>query len=192
MLILIEYIISSIALAFICCWSAPQPCLTHCDPMDCSMPGFPFLHSSPRVCSNSCLLSDDAIQPSHSLLSHSPALIPSQNQGLFQRVSSSIRWSFSFSISPSNKYSALISFRIDWFDLLTVQGILKCLLQHHTLKASSLQCSAFFMVQLSLVYMTTGKTIALTTWSFVRKVMSLLFNTLSRFVIAFSQYIYNR
>ena len=93
-------------------------------------------------------------------------------------------WSFSFTISTSNKYSGLISFRIDWFDLLAVQGILKSLLQHHNLKASVLRRSAFFMVQLSHLYMTTGKTIALTIRIFVSKMMSLLFNMLSRFVIA--------
>ena len=100
-----------------------------------------------------------------------------------------IRWqnyrSFSFSISPSNEYSGLISFRMDWWDLLAVQGTLKSLLQHHISKASVLQCSAFLMVQLSHPYMTTGKTIALTRWTFVGKVMSLLFNTLSRLVITF-------
>ena len=94
-------------------------------------------------------------------------------------------WSFSFSISPSSDYSGLISFRIDWFDLLAVQGTFKSLLQHHSSKTSILQRSAFFMVHLSHPYMTTGKTIALTIWTFVGKVMSLLFNTLSRFVIAF-------
>ena len=87
-------------------------------------------------------------------------------------------WSFSFSISPSNEYSALIFFRIDWFDLLAVQGTLKSLLQYHILKASILWCSAFFMVQLSYSYMITGKTIALTLWTFVGKVISLLFNSL--------------
>ena len=92
-------------------------------------------------------------------------------------------WSFSLSISPSNEYSGLISFRIDWFDLLAVQGTLKSLLQHHSSKASILQCSAFFMVQLSHPYMTTGKTIALTTWTFVGKVISLFFNMLSRLLI---------
>jgi len=90
-----------------------------------------------------------------------------------------------FSISPANEYSGLISFRIDWFDLLVVQGTLKNLLQHHSLKASIFQCSAFFMVQLSHLSMTTGKTIALTIWTFVDKVMSLLFNMLSKFVITF-------
>ena len=94
-------------------------------------------------------------------------------------------WSFSFSISPSSEYSVLISFRIDWFDLLAVQGTLKSLLQHHSSKASILWCSAFFMVQLSLLYMTTGKTTALTIGTFVSKVTSLFLNMLFRFVIAF-------
>ena len=94
-------------------------------------------------------------------------------------------WSFSFNISPSNELSGLVSFRMDWLDLLAVQGTLKSLLQHHSSKASLLQCSAFFIVQLSHPYMTTGKTIALTRWTFVDKVMSLLFNMLSRLVIAF-------
>ena len=94
-------------------------------------------------------------------------------------------WSFSFSISPSNEYSGLISFRIDWFDLLAVQGTLKSLLQHHSSKASILQRSAFFIVQLSHPYMTTGKTIAFTRWTFVGKVMSLLCNVLSSLVVAF-------
>ena len=94
-------------------------------------------------------------------------------------------WSFSFSISPSNEYSGLISFRMDWLDLLAVQGTLKSLLQHHNSKASILQCSAFFIVQLSHPCMTTGKTIALTRRTFVGKVMTLLFNMLSRLVIAF-------
>ena len=94
-------------------------------------------------------------------------------------------WSFSFSISPSNEYSGLISLRIDWFDLFVVQGTLKSLFQHHISKASILWCSTFFMVQLSHLCMTTGKTIALTRWTFVGKVMSLLFNMLSRLVIAF-------
>ena len=96
-------------------------------------------------------------------------------------------WSFSFSISPSNEYSALISFRMDWLDLLAVQGTLKSLLQHHSSKASNLWCSAFFIVQRLHPYMTTGKNIALTRWTFVGKVMSLLFNMLSRLVTVFSQ-----
>ena len=94
-------------------------------------------------------------------------------------------WSFSFSISPSNEHSGLISFRMDWLDLLAVQGTLESLLQHHSSKASILWCSAFLVVQLSNPYMTTGKTIALTRWTFVGKVMSLLFNLLSRLVITF-------
>ena len=94
-------------------------------------------------------------------------------------------WSFSFSISPSNEYSGLISFRVDWLELLAVQGTLKSLLQHHSSKASILQCSVFFIVQLSHSYMTTGKTIALIRWTFVGKVMSLPFNMLSRLVITF-------
>ena len=96
-------------------------------------------------------------------------------------------WSFSFSISPFNVYSGLTFFRIDWLDLLAVQGTLKSLLQHHSSKASMIRCSAFFMVQLSHPYMTTGKTIALTKWTFVGKVMSLLFNMLSRLVITCSK-----
>ena len=94
-------------------------------------------------------------------------------------------WSFNFSISLSNEYSALISFRMDWLDLLAVQGTLKCLLQHHSSKPSILQCLAFFTVQLSHPYMTTGKTIVLTRWTFIGKVMSLLLNMLSRVVITF-------
>ena len=117
-----------------------------------------------------------------------PSVFPSirvfSNQ-LFLRIKWPKYWSFSFSISPSNEYSGLISLRIDWFDLLTVQGTLKSLLQHHNSKVSILQCSAFFMVQLSYPYMTTGKTIDLTRWTFVGKVISLHFNTLSRFVVAF-------
>ena len=94
-------------------------------------------------------------------------------------------WSFSFSISPSKEHSGLISFRMDWLDLLAVQGTLKSLLQHYSLEASILRCSAFFTVQLSHPHMTTGKTIALTRWTFVGKVLSLLFNMLSRLVITF-------
>ena len=117
----------------------------------------------------------DAIQPSHLLLSPSPpAFHLFQNQDLFRWVSSLQHiakvGSFSFSNSPSNEYSGLISFRIDWFDLLAIQGALKSLLQHHISKASVLQCSAFFMVQLSHPYMTPGKTIALNIWTLVSKV----------------------
>ena len=139
------------------------------------------------------LMSIQSVMPSNHLILGCPLLLlPSIFPSI--RVFSSelalpIRWpkywSFSFLISPSNEYSGLISFRIDWLDLLAVQGILKSLLQHHSLKASILQCSAFFIVQLSHPYMTTGKNIALTRWTFVSKVMSLLFNALSRFVMAF-------
>ena len=132
----------------------------------------------------------DSIQPSHPLSSpFPPALNLSQHQGLFHESVLHIKWpkcwSFSFSISPSNEYSGLISFRMDWFILLAVQGILMSLLQHHSSKASIFPHSAFFMVQLSHPYMTTGKTIALTKWIFFDKVMSGLFNMLSRLVIAF-------
>ena len=128
--------------------------------------------------------------PSNHLLTPSPlALNLPQFLGLFQRVTSLHQmvkiWSFNFSISPSNEYSGLISFRIDWFDLLAVEGTLKSLLQHHSSKASVLQCSAFFMVQLSHMYMTTGKAISFTIQTFVGKVMYLLFHILSWFVIAF-------
>jgi len=117
-----------------------------------------------------------------------PSIVPSikvfSNESAL-RIRWTKYWSFSFSISPSNENPGLISFRMDWLDLLAVQGILKSLLQHHNSKASILQCSAFFMVQLSQSYMTTRKTIALTICTFVSKVRSLLFNMLSRFVIAF-------
>ena len=131
----------------------------------------------------------DAIQPSHPLSypSH-PIFNLSQHQGLFKWVSSLHRgpkyWSMSFNISPSNEYSGLISSRMDWLDFLAVQGILKSL-QHQSSKASILWPSAFFIVQLSHPYMTTGKTIALTRWTLVGKVMSLLLNMLSRLVITF-------
>ena len=138
------------------------------------------------------LTSIESVMPSNHLICH-PLLLP---PSIFPRVrvlsnESALRirwpkyWSFSFSISPSNEYSGLISFRMDWFDLLAVQGILKSLLQHSSSKVSILWCSAFFMVQLSHPYMTTGKTTALTRWTFVGKVMSLLFNMLSRLFITF-------
>ena len=117
-----------------------------------------------------------------------PSIFPSfrvfSNESVL-RIRWSKYWSFSFSISHSNEYSGLISFRMDWFDLLAVQGTLKSLLQHHSSKASILYCSAFFIVQLSQPYMTTGKTTSLTRWTFVGKVMPLLINMLSRLVVAF-------
>ena len=156
--------------------------------MYCSTPGLPVHHQLPEFTQTH--VHWVTIQPSYPLLSLSPpAFSLSQHQGLCKWVNFSHQvpkyWSFSFSISPSNKYSGLISFRIDWLDLLSVQGTLKSLLQHHSSVASILRCSAFLIVQLSHPYMTTGKTIALTRWTFVGKVMSLLFNKLSRLVIAF-------
>ena len=147
--------------------SVTQSCPTLCDPMNCSMPGLPVHHQLLESTQTNVHWVGDAIQPSHPLLSpSSPALNLSQHQGLFKWVSSSHQvakvLSFSFNISPSNEHPGLISFRMDWLDLLAVQGTLKSLLQHHSPKASALQCSAFFIVQLSHPYMTTGKTIALT------------------------------
>ena len=134
--------------------SVAQSCPTLCNPMNRSTPGLPVHHQLLESTQTHIHCVGDAIQPSHPLSSPSPpALILSQHQGLFNWSALHIRWpkywSFSFSISPSNEYSGLISFRIDWFDFLAVQGTLKRLLQYHNLKASILQCSAFFMVQLS-------------------------------------------
>ena len=138
-------------------------------------------------------MSIGSVMPSNHLILCCPLLLlPSifPNISVFSNESAlHIRWpkywSFSFNISPSNEHPGLISFRMDWLDLLAIQGILKSLLQHHSSKASILQCSAFFIVQLSHPYMTTGKTMALAVWTFVDKVMSLLFNMLSRLVITF-------
>ena len=146
--------------------------------MDCSMPGFPVLHHLLTFSQTDVHWVRDNIQPSRLLLPPSPPLIFPSIWIFSNESTLCIRWpkywSFSFSISPSKEYSGLISFRIDWESI-----------QHHSPKASILWCSAFFMVQLSHPYMTTGKTIALTTQIFVSKVMSLLFYTLSMFVIAF-------
>ena len=156
-----------------------QSCPTLCDPKDCSTPGFPVHHQLPELTETYRV--SDAIQPSHPLspLLLLPSIIPSIRV-FFSESVLRIRWpkywSFSFSINLSNEYSGLISFRMDWLDLLTVQGTLKSLLQLHSSKASIVQHSAFFMVQLSYPYVTTGKTIALIRWTFVGKVMSLLFN----------------
>ena len=163
------------------------------DPMDCSTPGFPVLHHLPELTQTHVHWVGDSWWCHPTILflccplRLQPSIFPSIR--VFSRESVlHIRWakywSFSLSISPSNEYSGLISFRIDWFNLL-VQGTLKYLLWHRSSKASILWCSAFFMVQLSHPYMTTGKTIALTRQTFVGKVMSLLFNMLSRFVIDF-------
>ena len=156
--------------------------------MDCSTPDFPVHHQLLKLTQIHGQWVSDAIQPSHPLSSPSPPASIFHSIRVFSTETVlCIRWPkyWSFSISPSNEYSGLISFRIDWFDFLAVQGTLKNLLQHHSSKASILRHSAFFMVQLSHPYMTTGKTIALTSWTFVDKVMSLLFNMLSRLVIAF-------
>ena len=170
--------------------SVAQLCLTLCDPMDCSTPGFPVHHQLPELAHTHVHRVGDAIQPSHPLSSLllPPSIFPSIRVFASESVLH-IRWpkywSFSFSISPSNEYSGLISFRIDWFDFLAVQETLKSFLQHCSSKASILWRSAFFTVQLSHPYMTTRKTIALTRRTFVGKVMSLLFNMLSRLVITF-------
>ena len=154
-------------------------------------PGLRFHHQLPEFTQTHVHQVGDAIRPSHPLSSPSPpAPNPSQHQGLFQWVNSLWMrwpkyWSFSFSISPSNEHQGLVSFRMDWLDLLAVHGTLKSLLQHHSSKASIFLHSALFTIQLSHPYMTTGKTIALTRQIFVGKVISLLFNMLSRLVITF-------
>ena len=163
-----------------------------CDPMDCSTPGFPVHTNSWSLPK---LMSIESVMPSNHLtlcrpLLLLPSIFPSIR--VFSNESAlHIRWrkywSFSFNISPSNEHPRLISFRMDWLDLLAVQGTLKSLFQHHSSKASILRCSAFFIVQLSHPYMTTGKAIALTRWTRVGKVMALLFNMLSRLVIVFFQ-----
>ena len=165
-------------------------CLTLCDPMDYSTPGLPVYHQLPELTQVQVHQVEDAIPPYHPLSSPSPPTFNLPSIRVFSNESVlHIRWpkywSFSFSISPSNEYSGLISFRIHWLDLLAVQGTLKSLLQHHSSKASILRCSAFFIVQLSHSLVTTGKTIALTRRTFVDEVMSLLFNILSTLVIAF-------
>ena len=152
------------------------------------LPGFPVRHQLPELTQTHVHWVSDTIQPSHALLPCLLLLLPSvfPSISVFSNDSAlCIRWPkyWSFSISPSNEYSGLISFRMDWFDLLAVQGTLKSLLQHHNSKASILLCSAFFIVQLSHPYMTNAKTIALTRQTFVGKVM--LLNMLSRLVITF-------
>ena len=158
--------------------------------MDYSTPGFPGSHHLPSLPK---FMSVELVIPSNHLilccpLLFLPSIFPSIeifSNELAVRIGWSKYWSFSFSLSPSNEYSGLISLKIDRFDLLAVEGTLKSLLQHHSLKTSILQHSAFFMVQLSHRYMAAGKAIPLTIQAFVGKVMSLLFNALSRFVIAF-------
>ena len=167
--------------------SVTQSCMTLCNPMDCSTPGLPVHHQLPEVTQTHVLWVGDAIQPSHPLSSPSsifPRFRVFSNESVLP-IRWPKYWTLSVSISPSNEYSGLISFRMHWLDLLAVQGTLKSLLQHHISKASFLQHSAFFIVQHSHPYMTNGKTTALTRWAFVGKVMSLLFNILSRLVITF-------
>ena len=148
----------------------------------------PYPSPSPGVCSNSHPLGwgyHPTISSFVALFSCLQSFPPSGSFPVSQLFTSGGPKYWSFSISPSNEYSGLISFRSDWLDILAVKGTLKSLLQHHSSKASILQCSAFFMVHLSHPYMTTGKTIVLTRWTFVRKVIALLFNMLSRFLIVF-------
>ena len=170
--------------------SVTQLCPTLCDPMNHSTLGLPVHHQLPEFIQTRVHRVSDAIQPSHPLSSPSPpAHNPSQHRVFSSESGLHIKWSecwsFSFNISPSNGHPGLISLKMDWLDLLANQGTLNSLLQYHSSKAPVLQHSAFFIVQLSHPYMTTGKTIALTRWTFVGKVMSLLFNMLSSLVITF-------
>ena len=172
------------------CCSVVQSCLTLCDPMDCKTSDFLSITNSWSLLKlmtiESAMLFNHLIlcRPFLLLFSVFPSIRVFSNESVLC-VRWPKYWSFSFSISPSSEYSGLMSVRIDWFDLLTVQGTLKSLLRYHSLKASVLQHSAFSLVQLSHLSMIAGKPIALTIWTFVGKVMSLLFNTLSGFVIAF-------
>ena len=170
--------------------SVAQSCLILCETMNHSTPGLPVHHQLPEFTQTEVHRVGDTIQACNPLLSL--LLLPpvplsirvfSNESTLHMRWPK--YWSFSLSIIPSNEYPGLISFRMDWLDLLAVQGTLKSLLQHHSSKVSILQRSAFFTVQLPHPYMTTGKTVALTRWTFVGKVMSLLLNMLSRLVITF-------
>ena len=173
------------------CSSVAQSCPTLCDPMNRSTPGLPVHHKLPEFTQTHAHRVSVAIQPSL-VLCHPLLLLPpiSQSIRVFSKEST-LRmrwpkyWSFSFSISPPNEHPGLISFRMDWLDPLAVQGTLKSLFQHHSSRASIFWHLAFFTVQLSHPYVTTGKTTALTRWTSVDKVMSLLFNMLSRLVISF-------
>ena len=169
--------------------SVSQSCPTLCDPMNHSTPGFLSITNSQSLLK---LMFESMMLSNHLILCRPLLLLPPIPPSIrvFSNESSLRRrwlkyWSFSFSISPSNEHPGLISFSMDWLNLLAVQRTLKSLFQHHSSKALILWCSAFFIVQLSYPYMTTGKTIALTKWIFVGKVMSLLFNKLSRLVITF-------
>ena len=170
--------------------SVAQSCLTLCYPMDCSVPGLLCITNSWTLPK---LMPIESVMASYHLILCHPLLLPPSifasirgfSSESFLRIRWPKYWSFSFSISPSNEHLGLISSRMEWLDLFAVQGTLKSLLQHHSSKASILRHSAFFTVQLSHLYMTTGETIALNRWTFVGKVMSLLFNMLSRLVITF-------
>ena len=170
--------------------SVTQSCPTLCDPMYCSMPGLPVITNSQGLPK---LMSTESVMPSNHLIlccllllltSIFPSIRVFSNESVFN-IRWPKYWSFSFNISPSNEHPGLISFRMDWLDLLAVQGTLKSLFQHHSSKALILWHSGFFTVQFSHPCMTTGKTKALTRWTFVGKIMSLLFNILSRLVITF-------
>ena len=174
---------------YCCCCSVAQSCLTLATPWPAARQASLSFTVSQSLLK---LTSNESWMPSNHLILCHPLLLPLVFSSIRVISSESVLqiswpkdWSFSFSISPFNEYSGLISFKIDWFDLLAVQGTLKSLLQYHNLKESILWCSTFFIVQLSHPYMITGKTIPLTIWTFVGKVISLLFNTLSRFIIAF-------
>ena len=182
----------SAILASVSVSSVAQSCLT-LRPCGLQHARLPCPSPTPRACSNSCSI--ESVMPSnHLIFCHPFLLLPS----IFPRIrvfsNESVLcirwpkyWSLSFSISPSSEYSGLISFRMDWLNLLAVQRTLKTLLQHHSSKVSVLQCSAFFTVQLSHPYMTTGKTTTWTIWTYVGKVRSLRFNMLSRLIIVFFQ-----
>ena len=184
--------ISGVSFSVCCCAcsSVAKSCRTLCNPMNCTCQASLSFAISWSLLK---LMSIESVMPSNHLILCQPLLLlpsifpsirifPSE---LALHIRQPKYWSFSFTINLSNEYSGLIFFRIDWFDLLAVQGAFKSLLQHYNSKSSVLQCSAFFMVQFSNPYMTTGKTIALMIWTFAGKVMSLLFNMLSRFVMAF-------
>ena len=171
----------------VCCCSVTKSGPTVCHPMDCGMPGFPGLHSQSLL-----KLISIGLMVNHHILRHPfllLLLIFPRIRVFSNELALPIRWpeywSFSFSIRPSHEYSGLISCRTDWFDLLAIQGMLKSFLQCHSLKALVHWCSAFFMVQLSYLYMTTGKITPLNRWTFIGEVMSLFFNALSRFIISF-------
>ena len=172
--------------------SVTRSCPTLCDPMDCSTPGFPVLHRFPEFAQTHVPWVSEVMPSNRLILCRPLLLLPSTFPSIRVYSNESVLcirwpkyWSFCFSISLFNEYLGLISFRMDWFDLLSVQETLKSPLPHHSSKSSVLRHSAFFIVQLSHPCMTTGKTLALTRWTFVDKVIALLFNMLSRLVITF-------